>query len=187
VYVKVFQLQSKTAGAQKSMGDVVQRMLKEASHQTDLVGCLLGAARRIVSHPNLQGDTFRLDAVAVADAALRSLNYHNGILLLEEVLLLRMNARAHEEQEYDEANEGEWLQLSRLYAALNEKDVLLGLSKRSARHEETREALKLEQTGYVNKAIGVYNILIEKQIQFENHMSDEDSDWVPASEAENTT
>lgn len=184
LFTEVFQIQAAFPGAQKEMGHVLERMLKEASLQTDLVGCLLASARRIVSHPHLHGDEFRLDAVVVADASLRSLNYHSGILLLEEILLLRMKANAHAEQEYDEANEGEWLQLSRLYAALNEKDVLVGLSKRSAKHEETREALKYEQMGNFSKAIGVYNKLISRQSEGD---SMRDDDWEPATEAESTT
>lgn len=182
----MFQYQAESAGAQKAITVVLEKMLKDASLQTDLVGCLLASARRIVSHPHLRESEFRLDAVVVADASLRSLNYHSGILLLEEILLLRMSSVAHLEQEYDEANEGEWLQLSRLYAALNEKDVLVGLSKRSAKHEETREALKFEQMGNFNKAIGVYNKLISRQAQYENSMDDAD-DWDPATEAESTT
>ena len=50
-----------------------------------------------------------------------------------------------------------WLQLSRLYAALGEEDVLLGVSVRAANEETTRKAIEFELDGEYSKAIGCYD------------------------------
>ena len=42
--------------------------------------------------------------------------------------------------DFDDANQAEWLQLNRLYAALGERDVLMGISARAARKADTKLA-----------------------------------------------
>lgn len=110
---------------------------------------------------------FALEPAVVAESSLRSLNYQSGIVLLEEMLLVRRGdlkmgvaaktaiaktgktapgvagggggadttMTAADSRAYDEANSDSWLQLSRLYAALGEKDVLVGISLRAAQNE----------------------------------------------------
>lgn len=166
----------------------------------------VGSGRSSSSSSNSgAGVAFALEPSVVAESSLRSLNYQSGIVLLEEMLLVRRGdlnskaalaalthasaAAAHaatgkasgsssrrgsalqaEGAEgsssgsgYDAANSDGWLQLSRLYAALGEKDVLVGLSLRAAQNEGTHEALRLELAGQYSSAINCYNQLIERQ------------------------
>ena len=159
-------------------------MLREAPACTDLVACIQGSLLRIVrastttllrsqqggqhASASLASTGALVDPAAVAEASLQSLNYHAGILLLEEMLLLdeaRAQARGRPYPVAGGANSGGlgaagrkrsrgggasagegplgvgaeggggaqqdvWLQLSRLYAALGEDAVLVGLSAR---------------------------------------------------------
>jgi hypothetical protein len=203
------------------------RLLADAPADTAVVASLHAAALRVVrvaadkerkggadssSSSSSAAAAFALEPSVVAESSLRSLNYQSGILLLEEMLLVRRGdlsiaqamatlqrarAAAHQaahgpasakaastsssrrgasseaaaaEAEgegggrgYDGANSDGWLQLSRLYAALGEKDVLVGLSLRAAQHEGTHEALRLELAGQHASAITCYNKLLTRQ------------------------
>lgn len=117
------------------------------------------AASASSGHGSGRGGIFALEPIVVAESSLRSLNYQSGIVLLEEMLLVRrgelkMGLATNQSTtkssktsgsatgtaitatgDYDEANSESWLQLSRLYAALGEKDVLVGISLRAAQNE----------------------------------------------------
>jgi len=205
-------------------------MLAEAPESTDLVACvhkaLLGvvkaaaAQQREGSGSEAPTDVSHISPLAVADSALRSLNYHSGVLVLEELLLVKcgdldsaaaldkLKAAAADkgrrsagtsggtscEVAHDATNQDCWLQLGRLYQALGEDDVLVGLAARAASHGETKEALELELAGQQNKAIEVYNRLLLRQARAtgekESQSDDEDGDdgaFVAASEAEVAT
>jgi hypothetical protein len=206
------------------------RLLADAPADTAVVASLHAAALRVVrvaadqdrkggadsssssSSSSSAAAAFALEPSVVAESSLRSLNYQSGILLLEEMLLVRRGdlsiaqamatlqrarAAAHQAAHgpasakaastsssrrgasseaaategegggrgYDGANSDGWLQLSRLYAALGEKDVLVGLSLRAAQHEGTHEALRLELAGQHASAITCYNKLLTRQEQ----------------------
>ncbi|CAM9225962.1 unnamed protein product, partial [Choristocarpus tenellus] len=160
----------------------------------------------------------------VADTAISSLNLHSGIVLLEEALirgktgkcsLLPLEVVGHIPnrkqagkirgmgsgsavgvglESFSEANQDHWLQLSRLYAALGERDVLVGLSARASRLERTRSALEEELAGDFSAALAIYSDLARKHdTRFEPDsenivdMTDGDNGEGEASAAELTT
>lgn len=113
-------------------------------------------------------DAIVLSPDLVADTALASLNIHSGIVLLEDGIMRKISAkqavsavgkeassggrgsrggggsgRSVETQSRGQSNVGEghqdsWLHLSRLYAALGERDALVGVAARASRLEGTR-------------------------------------------------
>ncbi|CAM9285642.1 unnamed protein product [Discosporangium mesarthrocarpum] len=148
-----------------------------------------------------QGGSVSLPPSLVADTSISSLNLHSGILLLEEALVRskvrtlaaaktsyanpRGRGRAQTtaggveaERVESEADQDHWLQLSRLYATLGERDVLVGLSARASRLERTREALEEELTGDYAAALGVYSDLARKyDTRFEPESAESPPGW----------
>jgi hypothetical protein len=185
------------------VGQALVKMLDEAPTNTDFVGCLHAVCLKIVrstleaQRMGEAAEVPQLPPLVVATSALRSLNYHSGIVLLEELLLAARGdmssatalarlkgkgkgarragaAEAGGDDDdrtggYDGANADAWLQLSRLYGALGEKDVLVGLSARAARDPGTNVALDLEIGGNYSDAIKEYNRLIQA------HMDDDEA------------
>ena len=113
------------------------------------------------------------DTAAVAETALRSLNYHSGILFLEELLVVAERIHHAPAKGQGAKAGGEdwgvyggvravWRQLSALYGSLGENDILLGLAEKvSSRARETREAIDAEVSGNHRLAIVKYGALLE--------------------------
>lgn len=126
---------------------------------------------------------------AVADAALKSLNFHAGIQYLEGLLLVisrikkcptpkaaggkkgRRGSAPAEEMQLLMGGDGHvevrdekivWRQLSVLYSALGESDILLGLAERvGAYPRQTRRAIDAEVCGDYRKAVSLYGELFD--------------------------
>ena len=126
---------------------------------------------------------------AVAKAALKSLNFHAGIQYLEGLLLVtarikkcpipkaaggkkgRKSTAPVEDMQVQVGTEGlpevrdekiVWRQLSVLYSALGENDILLGLAERvGAYPRQTRRAIDAEVCGDYRKAVSLYGELFD--------------------------
>jgi DNA-dependent protein kinase catalytic subunit len=105
----------------------------------------------------------------IGPACLRSTNYHMGIMVLEKQILqiqnpttrsgLAKKRKAPGEAPSDMANEltEAWAQLSKLYKALGEEDVLLGLyEKYIMKQDITKHALEAELSGDYAEAYRLY-------------------------------
>lgn len=131
---------------------------------TVLVNSLLSALRyctmqhlNVGSPPDaIPGAATCLNVEAIVNTAIASLNYHNGIYLLEHYILLLNRSSANSEVIYLAT-----IQLGRLYDALDEKDVLTGMLFQISRSNESRHALDVEISGgdYA-EAIRLYNKLL---------------------------
>jgi hypothetical protein len=140
------------------------------------------------ARPQGQGLLSFTPVEAVAEAALKSLNFHAGIQYLEGLLLVtarikkcpvpkaaggkkgrRGSAPAEEMQivgaeELPEVRDERivWRQLSVLYSALGENDILLGLAERvGAYPRQTRRAIDAEVCGDYRKAVLLYGELFD--------------------------
>lgn len=101
-----------------------------------------------------------MPAELISSTAIASLNYHGGILLLEEQLLAKYQASS---DEGEDANRFEqiWINLARLYSTLEEKDMIMGLLFQISRLHDTRKALDAEIRGDYPLAVTTYNRLLE--------------------------
>ena len=106
----------------------------------------------------------------IFSAALSSYNYHRGILLLEKQILQNerisrassrrsrgKTAPAAEKFQASDKLDEEWMQLIKLYKALQDEDVLLGLYDRLCSAPETKKALEAELRGDYKTALLTYD------------------------------
>ena len=143
------------------------------------------------ARPQGQGLLSCAPVEAVAEAALKSLNFHAGIQYLEGLLLTTARIRkcpvprpaggkkakrsslplTVEDMQVQADAEGHlelrdekvvWRQLSVLYSALGENDILLGLAERvGAYPRHTRRAIDAEVCGDYRKAVHLYGELFD--------------------------
>lgn len=100
----------------------------------------------------------------VATLSLQSMNYHSGILFLEEQIMvrdLRLTEVKNSGQRSSHSDK-HLHHLCSLYEALGDKDTLVGLYVKLSSFEETSRALDAELAGNFHEAIEVYNDLIMK-------------------------
>ena len=156
----------------QNLAHSLQTMLQQSPGETSLVAALHATSLKIMAASaemersggqggDGDGEPPPVEAAVIAESSLKSYNFHSGIAVLEQSLLKR-GERAKEDGASD-ASQDAWFQLARLYAALGERDVLVGLTARAARNEETHRALQYELEGQYGKAIGLYNRCIERQ------------------------
>ncbi|CAM9754681.1 unnamed protein product [Ectocarpus sp. 6 AP-2014] len=69
-----------------------------------------------------------------------------------------------------------WLQLSKLYASLGERDALVGVAARASKSEGTRQALEAELSGEYEVALRMYKKLLDRyDTRFEKETDTQDS------------
>jgi hypothetical protein len=157
---------------------------------TTLVASLLKACQHCVSSeikrdgnttPSSQlsqlNPTFQvslIDPERIGDIAAASLNYHSGIFFLEQQLLVRFHLQNITGRPIDPTLRSSiWMQLARLYGALEEKDMLVGLLYQISEVSLTRQALDAEIKGEYPASIELYNQLILASER--NHEQDSES------------
>eukprot|EP00752_Nemacystus_decipiens_P003549 g3275.t1 len=76
----------------------------------------------------------------------------------------------------EKGQQDSWLQLSKLYAALGERDALVGVAARASKSEETRQALQAELSGEYDVALKIYKKLMARyDTRYEKAADSQDS------------
>eukprot|EP00903_Cladosiphon_okamuranus_P011333 g10683.t1 len=152
------------------------------------------------------GDAILLPPELVANTALSSLNIHSGIMMLEDSIMRtgkesaaaaasqpgggggkrRRGGKGEQRQHHqppsaldvaaEKGQHDSWLQLSKLYAALGERDALVGVAARASKSEETRQALQAELSGEYDVALKIYKKLMTRyDTRYEKNLDSQDS------------
>ena len=107
---------------------MIQQSCEISIDNTDFVSTLFSVA--LVCIPNMNDATtgFTINPGHVSSMALTSLNYYAGIRLLEQILFEKRLKNVGEDIVSDIEDNAVWVELNRLYGALKENDILLGIS-----------------------------------------------------------
>ena len=117
---------------------------------------------RCIDNKELLSPILHFSYDSIANLSLISQNVYGGIRLLEEILILKKQDKGSCSR--DHLN-NIWLQLSKLYGKLNEKDILLGIAVKISSSEQSKQALDYEIEGKYSEAIEIYNTLIEEALE----------------------
>ena len=137
---------------------------KSTRHSSPFIGCLLRTC-----HDAPVDLISTMNPALAASSALSSNNLHTGVVLLEKQILSSAieqhpaaggkrgrGARAASNITID-ADQSAWMQLAKLYKALGDEDVLMGLySKHLCQSQFSREALQFELKGDYASALQTY-------------------------------
>ena len=154
---------------------------RPALTSTTLVSSIFAAYRECMSseHKVLRGMEGYLlslvDAAKIATAAISSLNFHAGILLLEDQILSRFQSASVDASRgavVCRDTESNWINLTRLYNHIQEKDIIQGLLFQISQLKDTRDALDAEMRGNYPRAIEILNELIEASENIDQNQSD---------------
>jgi hypothetical protein len=120
----------------------------------------------------------RIDPERIGDVAVASLNYHSAIFFLEQQLLVRFHLENTAGVPIDiKLRSSIWMQLARLYGALEEKDMLVGLLYQISQVPLTRQALDAEIKGDYPASIDLYNKLILASERNQEQQDSESQTW----------
>ncbi|KAH9249835.1 hypothetical protein BASA81_012430 [Batrachochytrium salamandrivorans] len=154
------------------MEDSLTRLLESKPSETMFATCLLEFFTMLAVAP---GSTSEINPQLVGEQSLACKSYATGVFAIEAYIL-----RQQQQQESSKRAEGRppkqakqvdsiaaaWQQLYSLYKALNETDVLLGLSERSSSSSSPSKSLHLATTldlgGKQAQAIELYGEIIQQ-------------------------
>jgi hypothetical protein len=141
-----------------------------------------------------------LNPEVIADASIISLNFHTGIQLLEEQLLVIDKYKENSNENVNTSTSRSksssqssviisnkplrvvnlqhketnlWVQLSRLYECLGENDIVLGLAIRTCSVKQAREALDYEISNNYKDACRLYSELNDAMNDYNDHSDNE--------------
>jgi len=101
------------------------------------------------------------DPLLVVDTAIQSQNFHMGIMLLEKMVMDIQNGTKDKSGKLPMSSRSRiddiWHQLARLYKALGEEDILLGLHQTIAKEKYTKDAFNAELEGDYARALKIYD------------------------------
>lgn len=147
----------KAAALRKQLTSLMEDLLEQSNCSPPFVSCLQWMC--------FEND-IPIDAKLITNTALRSSNYHTGILLLEKQLLLctepTKTGRGSVAAAPDEELQEDWMELIKLYKALGDEDVLRGLfEKHLCSSPLTKQALEAELHGDYKSAYDLYLTALE--------------------------
>lgn len=97
----------------------------------------------------------------IGEASLKSFNFHSGIVLLEKQILIITSEEKSKKKKIGVTSNAllsqMWTQLAKLYKALEDEDILRGLTDKNAKHPFTKSALDYELKGDYVEALKLYN------------------------------
>ena len=142
-------LQLRNEGKQNDLLQLLVKMIAiptAQSHLADVLLCLAMTVLKIEQSP-------RFDAASICHLGMKSLQLYGAIHLIEEQIIYSESAIGAQDH---------WISLSRLYAALGDEEMLMGVSTRNAfGNKSVLRALDSELQGDYINAIKEYSNVFE--------------------------
>eukprot|EP01087_Luapelamoeba_hula_P000112 TRINITY_DN10064_c0_g1_i1.p1 TRINITY_DN10064_c0_g1~~TRINITY_DN10064_c0_g1_i1.p1 ORF type:complete len:1634 (-),score=246.38 TRINITY_DN10064_c0_g1_i1:51-4931(-) len=147
------------SNAKKEITLFFQALMEKSKCDSTFIACLQRICFQESNGVEEKDIGLTMPAALVGDTAFKSLNFQTGIMLLEKQILKGSQKRVAKRRAGPklENPQDAWLQLARLYKALGEEDILLGLyDKHISKNDFTRRALAAEIRGDYIEALSIY-------------------------------